>query len=132
METLNISQLAQDVFDEKESPLKAYGIAKQYMKQATEALKAIEEAAIEEASKYEKTFEAEGFKFEQRNGSKRFDYSNIKEIQEAKEAVKELEKKHRAAYNYFQVNLTSSTEDGEVLELPTVNMGKDVLIVKEI
>jgi hypothetical protein len=67
---LNITQLAQDVFDGTEDPLKAYGLAKDYLKVVTDSVKAIEEAALDEAAKYEKTFIHEGFKFEKRNGAK--------------------------------------------------------------
>ncbi len=132
MEVLNISQLAQDVWDGKESPLKAYGIAKEYLKQATEAMKAIEEAALEEASKYEKSFETEGFSFEQRNGSKRFDFKHLEEWKTKKDELAEIEKKYKASYNAFQVNLSSVSEDGEVIDLPKVSQGKDSLIVKRV
>ena len=132
MEVLNISQLAQDVWDGKESPLKAYGIAKNYLKQATEAMKAIEEAALEEASKYEKSFEFDGFKFEQRNGSIKHSYDHIQSWIDNREERKEIERACKASYNAFKINLTAVNEDGEVMELPKVSQGKDSLIVKSI
>jgi len=132
MNILNIDQLAQDVLEGIEDPLKAYGIAKDFLKKATEALKLIEEAALEEASKYEKTFDYQDFKFEQRNGSKRFDFKHIKEWADKKAELSDVEKKYKAAYNSFQNNLNSVTEDGEVIELPKVSQGKDSLIVKKI
>lgn len=133
METLNLSQLAQDVFDGKENPLKAYGIAKSYMDNAKEALQAIYEAAIDEASKYpENTFEEEGFQFTKKAGSKRFDFKHLQEWKEQKDKLGEIEKKYKAAYNAFQINLTSVTEDGEVAELPKVTVGKDSLSIKRL
>jgi hypothetical protein len=134
MEVLNISQLAQDVWDGNESPLKAYAIAKEYLKQATEALKAIEEAALEEASKYDKTFEAEGFKFERRNGARQWSFKTVKEWSEKKleqkQELKEIEDKYKSVYKSFESGITSVDDFGEVMQLPDVTYKKDVLIVK--
>lgn len=133
MEVLNISQLAQDVWDGKENPLKAYGIAKSYMDNAKQALEAIYEAAIDEAAKHpENTFEEEGFQFTKKAGSKRFDFKHLEEWKQKKEELSDIEKKFKAAYNAFQINLTSVSEDGEVMELPKVTVGKDSLSIKRL
>ena len=133
METLNLTQLAQDVFDGKEDPIKAYGIAKTYLDNAKEALEAIYEAAINEAHKYpENTFQHEGFQITKKEGSKRFDFKHLTEWKEAKANLTEVEKKFKAAYNAYQTNLTSVTDEGEVIELPKMVVGKDSLSIKKI
>ena len=127
---LNITQLAQDVFDGTEDPLKAYGLAKDYLKVVTDSVKAIEEAALDEAAKYEKTFVHEGFKFEKRNGARRFDFKHLPDWAEKKQELTQIEGKYKGAYQSFERGLKQVTDDGEVIELPKCNQGKDSLIVK--
>ena len=127
---LNISQLAQDVFDGIEDPLKAYGIAKAFLKEVTDATKLIEEAALDEASKHEKTFIHEGYKFERRNGARRFDFKHLPDWAEKKQELSDIEGKYKSAYQSFERGLKQVTEDGEVIELPKVTFSKDSLIVK--
>lgn len=133
MDALNIPQLVQDVYDGNEDPIKAYAIAKDFIDSNKEGLQALYEAAIDEASKHpENTFEHEGFKITKKNGSKRFDYKHIEEWQQNNERKAEIEKKYKAAYNSFQVQLQAVSEDGEVLELPKVTQGKDSLSIKKL
>jgi hypothetical protein len=125
-----IGELTQNVVDGVESPFKALGMLKDIKDYINKAYDQVAEVAVADAENYENTFEVDGFKFEKRKGSKRFDFKNIEEIVNAKNQVKELEAKYKQAFSSYEKGLQPVTEDGEVLELPRVTYGKDVLIVK--
>ncbi len=128
---IGLMELSIQVEKGEADPLKAYAHAKSLAAANAHAFKIIEQAAIEEAEKYEKSFEYHGIKFEKRNGSKRYSQSHVKEWQEKSLELKAIEGRLKAAYNASQLNLTSVTSDGEVMELPTITVGKDSLIVKK-
>lgn len=131
MDFVNIEQLTIDAVQGVESPFKALAIAKEYKKKVDECLKAIEEVAMEEAKNHPKEFESDGYEFTKRNGSRRFDFKHIEEWQQKKQELTNIEEKYKSAFQCFQRNLTSVSEDGEVLELPKMSQGKDSLIIKK-
>lgn len=131
MEYLNIIQLSVDVTQGVESPFKALAIAKEYEKIVIEARKAIEEVAQEEASKYPKEFDSDGYSFTKREGSKRFNFKEVDEWKEANDNLKEIESKYKTAWANSQNNIGSVTEDGEILQIPLVTFSKDSLLVKK-
>lgn len=127
-----INEMVQNVEDGIESPFRALGILKDIEKHIIECRKNVEEVAIHEAEHYENTFDMDGFRFEKRKGSKRWDFSEIEEITTLKGMVKDAEAKYKQAFSSYEKGLQPVTEDGEVLDLPRVTFGKDVLIVREI
>ncbi|HLV51088.1 MAG TPA: hypothetical protein VKY44_03940 [Flavobacterium sp.] len=82
----------------------------------------------QEAAQYQNEYK--GVKFEFRSGGKTFNFKGIKEIDEAKNNLKELESKYQAAWENKQKGLMSVTEDGEELQLPEVSYRKSSMIVK--
>lgn len=128
----NISQLVQDVHDGNESPLKAYGIIKEVQKYVETCVKEIESSALNEAQRWdEKQFDTDGFHFEKRNGSARYDFSGIEEYNRVKDNLKQLEEKYKVAFRSWQKGITPvDDETGEVIPQPKVTYSKDVLIVK--
>lgn len=130
MEYINLEKLATEVISGEVDALKAYGIAKEYFKKATDALKAIEAEALDEAETYEKNFVLDGFKFEKRNGARRFDFKHLTEWADKKQELSEIESKYKGAYQSFERGLKQVTDDGEVIELPKVSQSKDSLIVR--
>ena len=114
MEYLNLEKLAAEVVSGEADALKAYGMAKQYFKKAN----------------YEKNFVKDGFKFEKRNGAKRFDFKHLAEWSDKKAELTEIESKYKGAFQSFERGLKQVTDDGEIIELPKVSYSKDSLIVK--
>lgn len=127
-----ISELVQNAVDGVESPFRALGIITDIEKFVIQARKEVLEVALAEAENYENTFDMDGFRFEKRKGSKRFDFSNIQTIVDLKNQIKVEEAKHKQAFSNYEKGLQAITEDGEVLELPLVKYSNDVLIVKSI
>lgn len=75
--------------------------------------------------------EFNGYKFEIRNGRNLYDFSKISEIQEKKKELKNIEAKYKLAFDAFQKgNRMIDDETGEVLELPTLRLGKSSIVLK--
>lgn len=132
MNNLNFIQLATDVFNGEEDPLKALSIIEPFLKEVKECRDAIYADAIEEASKHnETTFEKYGCKFTKKNGATRYDFKHIEAWQEANKALKAIEQASKDAYKMSLQNMTAvDASTGEVAELPIVSANKDSLIVK--
>lgn len=129
---MNIEQLVQDVIDGNEDPLLALALLKQQKTDIEKGLKIVEDAAFHEAAKYGKSFEHGGYKFTQTDGRKLWKFDNIQSWAQTKEQLLEIEGKAKAAYSAYEKNVTSISEDGEVLELPTVTFSKPSISVKKI
>lgn len=111
------------------NPLEAFAVFKKLEKLFTEAKKKVDELAIEEAEKYGVTqFEYSNQKFELRNSSRTYDYSNIKEWIDAKQKLKEVEEKYKQVANTNHIVIDQET--GEILEKPVIKLSKQSLIVK--
>ena len=132
METLNVAQLVQDVYEGQEDALKAFAIIKEFKAKVDECVEAIQEAAEEEAAKHGKNFTHKDWKFELRSGKRTFSFKHIPAWQAKKAELKAIEEQAKSAYNSFQNNLTSVTDDGEVVPRATVSVSKDSLIVKRV
>jgi len=114
------------------SALIAYAHLKRTADEYLLAIKQIESNAMEEAHNFgEKSFETQGFKFEIRNGVKRFDYSSIDEWKAQRDALKETEERYKAAFIAKQKGLLTASEDGEELQMPELKISKDSLILKK-
>lgn len=131
MQNLNtraLEQMVQDVHDGNENPLKAYGILKGLEGKIKKYLEEVKGAALDEADKrQEKVFEDSGFIFEKRQGRKMYSFKGIQEYEVAKNHVKEVEEKYK---KMLSSGIEVDEETGEVVKLPTITYGSDMLIVK--
>ncbi len=130
---MNVEQMIQDVVDGNENPLRAYALLKEKQKDIQEAIKHIEEYAIEEAEKHgEKIFETMDWKFEMRNGARRCVYKNIPEWVEANKALKDRESLYKQAALAYEKGKTIVDENGEVVPAAETTFAKSSLIIKRL
>lgn len=128
---INIEQLIQDVNDGNENPLKAFAVLKELQKNVSDALGYIEEYAMEEAEKYgAKTFEAMNYKFELREGSRRYSFKNIEKWVGLEKQRKDLEATLKNAASAYEKGQTVVDENGEVVPVPEVTYSKSSITVK--
>lgn len=80
------------------------------------------------ASEYQNEYKGASFEF--RNGRQTFDYSGISEYATAKQNLKNVENKYKAAWINSTKGLMPISDDGEELPLPEVKYGKKVLVIK--
>lgn len=125
-------ELREQAINGEIDPLIAYGQAKQMKSENDAALAEIEALALDEASKYEKTFELHGFKFERRNGATRYSFKHIPKWNELTKSVKEFESKSKQALKASESGIQTADENGEEIPLPEVTHSKDSLVVKPI
>ena len=133
MRAEELAEYVNDVEEGKLNALRAYAEIKELESYVTQAKKQIEPLAFEEAEKYpDKTFSAEGFTFEKRNGGLLYGYKAIPEWQEIEARKKAVEKQAQTAYKlYMQTGRRPITDDGEELPLPEISHRKDSLVVKK-
>jgi len=132
MNEIQMSELVDNVENGIESPFIGLSKLRELKKTIEDCIKQIEPIAIDEATKYDKSFEIDGLKIEQRNGAKIFSFKKCESWVIYDKARKECEERLKLAYKSFENGLTSVTEDGEVLELPEVTYRKDSIIIKKI
>lgn len=127
-----LALLVQQTEDGDCSALRSYAKLKELAELTSDAIKQIEPLALAEAETYgAKSFEAHGIRFELRNGATRYSYKGITEIDTLEAELKEAKEKYKQAFIARMKNLTAVTEDGEILQMPTVTYSKDSLIVKK-
>ena len=124
---INNGELVQNVIDGLEDPLKAYALLLDQKTYIEKCIKEIKEGALQEAQKYDKTFELHGYKFESKKGGAYYDYSTIPDIKEAERNLKELKQEAIARTKTVHDCLS---EDGEILPKPIVKYKADSLSVK--
>lgn len=131
---INRSELVQQVLDGYASPLEALAMLKEEKEHVDKCIKEIEDIALEEAQRMDgKSFQYKEWKFEIRSGRKVFDFKNIKEWNEAKQSLSEIEQKAKKAWEMkTQSKINAVTDDGEVIELPKVTFTKDVIVIKKL
>lgn len=123
--------LVWSVVNGEQNALEVFAVVKTIEKLFTDAKKKIDEFALTESERYnQSTFEAFGQKFELRNGGTTFDYKGIKEWEEAKKNLSDIEEKYKQAFISYEKGLLNVTLDGEELTLPKVSYRKSSLIVK--
>jgi len=128
---LNYIQLVEDTELGKESPFKAMAILNELAKEIKECQDQIKPIVIEEAAKYDKTFEKDGLKIEQRNGKRTFNYKHIKEVTDAEDVVSEIKYKYRAVWEaYIRGGTTIDESTGEVMDMPNVTQSADIVVIK--
>jgi len=124
------NEIAQQVLNGEQDALIAYAELKAAEKSLKAVLAEIEPLALEEAAKYGKSFELYGHKFEQRNGSIRYNFSHLPQWQAADNAKKIIETQSKQALKAMETGNTIIDEDGCVVQPPKVTYSKDSLIVK--
>lgn len=128
---IDIQQLVQDVLDGKENPLKAFAVLKGLQKQVSTAISEIEEGAIEEAGKYgEKTFEAMNYKFEIREGARRYSFKGIESWVETNKKLKDIEKQCKLAASAYEKGKQLIDDNGEIVPIPEITHSKSSITVK--
>lgn len=128
---IDVSSLTQDVIDGNENPLKGYAILKQLQKQVANAISEIEEYALDEASKFgEKTFETMNYKFELREGGRRYDFKSIPQWVDANSKLKDIESTCKQAALAYEKGKNIVDENGEVVPVPVVKFSKSSITVK--
>lgn len=89
---MEFKEIVRQVKEGEINALSIYVDLKRYEKELSEALKEIQDFAIEEANKYpEKSFKAFGAMIEKKSGASRWDYSEVREWNLAKERIKQIE-----------------------------------------
>lgn len=128
---LTTSEAVQQVIDGNESPLEVYAWLKDMQKHLDKCVKEIEEIALDEAEKYDKTFTQGNYIFERRSGRKVYSFKNIHEWKQANDRQKAIEDLAKKAYSMYEKGTHPvDSETGEVLPLPEVKNTRDVLIIK--
>lgn len=133
MRAEELAQFVTDVEEGKLNALRAYAEIKEMESLVTHAKQQIEPLAFEEAEKYpEKTFNAEGFTFEKRNGGVIYSYKTIPQWQKLEAEKKACEKQAQTVWKlYQQTGRRPITDEGEELPLPEISYRKDSLVVKK-
>jgi hypothetical protein len=125
-------KLVNEVENETESPLKAYAVlnkAIDFIEQCKEQIKPIAIRAAERMG--EKTFTADGIKFELRDGRSNWDYKACQRWNEKKAELAEIEAELKANAEAAQRSMSQLiTADGEVLEYANRTFSAPSLIVK--
>ena len=125
-------EIAKQVESGNMNPLQGYVMLKQIEAQLKDCFDIVKDQAIDKAEKYGKgEHEAYGCKFQVRNAAGRWDFSNLQEHSEMKQALKDYEDGMKAAYKARlsgQVMVNQST--GELNELPEFKEGKTTISIK--
>lgn len=92
-----IEKIQDEVLDGIIDPLTAYVTLHDIKTKLENVTKNIKDLAIEESSKYGKTFDYHGYTVTNKDGAKRFDYSNVPEIVELEKHLKERKEFYKKA-----------------------------------
>jgi len=123
--------LVHSVENGEANSLEVFAVIKKIEKMFKEAKDKLDPYAIEDAEKQGKSsFVAYGQAFEIRNGGRTFDFKGIKEYEDAKKKLKDVEEKYKQAYLSKEKGLMVASGDAEEMQLPTVTFKKNSLIVK--
>lgn len=131
---INYTQLVQDVQDGNEDPLKAYVELMKLQKSIEEAIKYIKDEAINAASNYGKEkFEKYGYEIKYNRGRKIWDFKNIKQWNEYKQKLNDIEEFAKMAYSaYEKEGQFVYPETGEIIPLPLVTHSNDYITVTKL
>jgi DNA mismatch repair ATPase MutL len=130
---INYIKLVEDAENGEESPFKAMAILQELQKEIKECMDQIKPIVIQEAAKYDKTFEKDGFKIEQRNGRRTWNYKGIPEWMQKEKEKKEIEETAKEMYSLYEKGkLVVDQETGEMPSLPEVTYSEDVVVIKNL
>lgn len=126
-----IGEIITQVQSGDKSALVAYAELKNIEKELKAALAEIQPDAVADAERYgEKTFNAHGYSFELRQGSRRWNFKNIPAWGQKKSELAEIEDKAKHAYTSWEKGLLTASADGEEMELPQVTYTSPAIVVK--
>jgi hypothetical protein len=128
----HFATLVDDVENGNESALKAFAVLKQADNFINECIDQIKLIAVNEAEKFgAKSFDSNGLKFELREGSRVWDFSNSDTWVAKKNELKEIEQQLKLmAETKANIGQDLITEDGEVLEAAKFSFRSPSLILK--
>lgn len=127
-EVVEVSQrLINEVMEGNVNPLDAFVNLKKVEEAIKRVKSEIEDLALTEATKHEKTFNHLGCEITQKRSAGRWDFKHIQSIKDAESEVKRLKEVHKTA---SKVNETMVNSDGEIIDPAIYNEGKDVLSIK--
>ena len=131
---INYTQLVQDVQDGNEDPLKAYVELMKLQKSIEEAIKYIKDEAINAASNYGKEkFEKYGYEIKYNQGRKIWDFKNIRQWNEYKQKLAEVEEFGKLAYSAYEKGGQFVDPDtGEIIPVPIVTHSNDYITVTKL
>tara|TARA_R110002050_G_C8913595_1_gene510954 strand:+ start:932 stop:1339 length:408 start_codon:yes stop_codon:yes gene_type:complete len=86
----------------------------------------IQDAVIEESSKYEKSFTYADAEITSKNSAGRYDYSEISEVVAMELKLKALKDKHKTALKVDAIDLST----GELIKPPIYKGGKEIISIK--
>lgn len=115
------------VLDGNESPLKAYIEFKKIEADLKEAIEAIKDQALEEASKYGKSFSHDGVQVEIRSSAGKWNYKHVQEWNELSKKMDSLEEQLKHAYKAKASLVNEGT--GEILMTAQYTPGKETIFV---
>lgn len=91
----------------------------------------VEDLAHKEAATFEqKSFKFKGYKFEIRQGARRYSFKHIPAWVEATNKVKDVEELAKLAHANYEKKVSTADENGEELYLPEVSYSKNSLVIK--
>lgn len=122
-----IAGMTQGVINGEKDPLIAMAELKSMAAIIKKAMTEVEPIAIDEAMKYEKTFDYKGFVFTRKEGRRMYSFKHIEAWKNAKEELTEIEEQAKKAAS---VSGTVVTDDGEVVDPAQVTFTKASLTVK--
>lgn len=126
-----------DLLDKAEAgeldTLETYANLKKLSGIVSDAVKQLEEKALQEASKHDGNFIRGSFSFESRGGRKIWDFKPVKKWAELNNQIKQLEGSLKMAFEARQNDFSMVDEEtGEIQELPNISFSKPSLIVREV
>ncbi len=119
-----MKELINDVLEGRKNPLEVYIELKRSEKEMVNAIKAIQDLAIDEATKYgQKTFKEYGVEITMKSGGGRWEYKHLDWF-EAYEKLKE------DAVKAYKSDLDMITKEGEVVQPAVFKPNKDTISIK--
>lgn len=126
-------QTAEGAASGREDVLSHFSEMRAIIAAATDALKAIEPLAIEEAEKYPgKTFEHGGLTFTRTEGRRAFKFDHLKEWADAKHTLSTIEERAKNAALQMEKKLVLASDEGEVFEPAIITYGKPSLSISKV
>ena len=122
-----VEKLSSDVLDGIVNPLEAFITLKKIEEVTKQVKSKIEDLAIEEASKHEKTFQFIDAEITLKSSAGRWDFKHISEIQRLEAELKEAKEQHKLAYKSKSIMVDA---DGVVVDPAIYKGGREILSIK--
>jgi hypothetical protein len=114
------------------NPLKAMLVLKEIEKKAKDYKTKIEEMAIDEITKHERSETQIGdYNLKMKRAAGRWDFKHIDEINDLEKQIKAVKEKHKNAYNQMLQNVTAIGEGGEVIIPANFKHGKEIIVISK-